>query len=702
MTSPETNSTPSAEFEAGSFTITHLSDNPDGFEFATKENIGRTASLTGDERLRLNSDQRERLKGAVGREMTFNGAEIITEARRLWKEAEAAGDMATADHWRQEYLEARNGYIGRGKKIGFRAIELSGSNTLTADVQLVPFQVYTVLSTPEMSPEVEKLSAASGVAMVVETSDGKLVIQHRGVKKQKVTEPGMSRGNATYADIPGASVAGMVDASLGMDGDRQPGTPDNVTTDTLKQGILKEAGEELGLAPDDIKGLRIVGLAKDHYKPHDEVLFLATLAVTADELRETSRLSNRNKNLADADFEEKFLTVDGSPEAIETFLTEVKCPLPPTHAAAMVAAGYSSVLREEGQAAAHAWRERMQAEVRRNYQEINDMVRAYYQRYPEVLEQVPERYWNQTPPARNTDGYSPAYTPEEQGLPAFEDEMVRTGLIPETRRHAEEGDLFDVDGVVTDPKEKKVTDSAIYDEHIARLRTGDPICYNTGRSTGWVMERVVGPMIERMGDDTSALSNLLIVGEKGGTWGTFGEDGKLRFDAVATITVPDDLKDRVRGLIAEKYADVMFFDESKQTMISVEMVDGYDVGAFAERQTQLIEDLRIILAETGTDEAYRIDPTTIATDIESPYVGKALGSDRFLEFLKSRGIVVESFKAFGDSASDAAMADELARRGRMVEFVYVGDKPESVNRRADYPVEEVAGFSNGTLEYLRR
>lgn len=279
--------------------------------------------------------------------------------------------------------------------------------------------------------------------------------------------------------------------------------------------------------------------------------------------------------------------------------------------------------------------------------------------------------------------------------------MVRVELMHESRRHAEKGRLFDIDGVVTDPRKKKVTDEGMYDEFIEHITRGEPDCFNTGRSTSWVMERVVNPMIERMGS-TEALQNLIVVGEKGGTWTVFDENGEPHHHRVETISVPDELKDRVRSLITEKYADVMFFDESKETMISVEMVDGYDLAAFTERQKLFVGDIAAILAETGADKTYRIDPTTIATDIESPHVSKALGSDRFMEFLKSRGVKVESFEAYGDSASDAAMADELARRGYPVEFVYVGDEPGSVDRRADYPMEEVPGFNAGTLAYLRR
>jgi hypothetical protein len=713
MTTPETNSSPSAEFNAGTFTISHFSDDPEGFEFATKASIGRTGSLGNDEHLILDGDQKARLGGAIDpetnkpvggamrREMSHSGVEIVRGIRQAWREAVTSGDEAEASRLHGEFLKARDDYIGRGKKIGLRAIELAEGNTLTADVQLVPYPVYNLLASPEATPEVEKISSAAGVAMIVETSDHRLVIQHRGVKKQRITEPGLTRGNGTYADIPGASVAGMVDASLSMDTDRIPGTPDPVDTDFLKANILKEAGEELGVAPSDIDGLRIVGLAQDHIKPHDEVLFLGTLRLTADELRQTSRDSSRNENLADADFEEKFFDIEASPQAIEAFLTEVKCPLPPTHAAALVAAGYSMVVRESGADMAHQWRQRMQSEISRNYEQINATVAAWYQKYPEMLAHIPERYWEQEPPMRSLEGYSPAYTPEEQGLPTFEDEMVRVGLMPETRRVVKKAYEFDVDGVITDPQEKTVTNEAMFDEIITRLEEGEPVCFNTGRSDAWVMDRVVATILERV-QDKSILRNLIIVGEKGGTWTTFSAEGEPVHSAVETISVPDELKDGVRGLIDEKYSDVMFFDESKETMLSVEMVDGYDLAAFTERQKEFVKDVETLLKETGADKIYRIDPTTIATDVESPNVGKALGSDRFMEFLKSRGIKVEAFETFGDSGSDAAMADELIRRGQNAEFIYVGNKPETVKRGADYPMREVAGFSDGTLAFLQQ
>lgn len=400
-------------------------------------------------------------------------------------------------------------------------------------------------------------------------------------------------------------------------------------------------------------------------------------------------------------FEEKFVDIEATPQAVETLLTQVHCPLPPTHAAALVAAGYSLVLQEQGLQAADEWKKRLEQGVSENYQTMNHMVASFYDKHPKALLQVPERFWGKNVPARTTHGYTPAYGPEEQGLPSFEDEMVRTGLIPETRTTVDTAYLFDVDGVLSDPREKRVTEEGIYTSVIERLQRGEPVGLNTGRSTEWMEERIIRPILEKI-QDKSVLANFVAIGEKGGTWITFDEQGNMHHGRAQAISVPEDLNERARRLVEEKYGDSMFFDATKETMISIEMHDGYDLAEFTRRQAQLTEELVQILSETGQEKIYKVDPTTIATDIESPHVGKALGADRFLQFLTDRDIKPVQFKAFGDSASDLEMADELERKGRQVDFVYVGDRAKLGNVTKDYPIEYVGGFSQGTLEYLNR
>ena len=289
--------------------------------------------------------------------------------------------------------------------------------------------------------------------MIVRSSDGRLIIQHRAIEHQNLSKEKPTRGNAAYADIPGASSAGMLDATI-ESLDRDKGIPDPVDTEFVRNAILKETGEELGLGLENFERTVITGITHDKIKLHDELLWFAQSKLTAEQIRESSRTSNRNKNLGNADFEEKFVDVDGSPETIEKLLTEVKSPFPPTHSAALVAAGFSLVLKEQGVDAAKTWKAKVEGGVKENYRQMDEMVAEYYNKHPEALAQVPERFWGKNVPVRNLRGYSPAYAPEDQGLPGFEDEMTRTGLIPETRRSVETAYMFDIDGVLTDPAEK--------------------------------------------------------------------------------------------------------------------------------------------------------------------------------------------------------------------------------------------------------
>lgn len=694
----------SSEFDAGSFTIPFLSPSDEGFEFETRNAIGRTESFAEGQKVEFADEQRERLARGMRGEMRFNGAPDVRHARDMWREAIQSGATAeNIDRLHDAYEQSRTGYINRGKKVGLRAIQATG-NTLSADVQLVQFPVYNEFANPQNSPEILELSSATGVAMIVRTADNRIVIQHRAIEKPKLHEKKSGRrGNASFADIPGASVAGMFDATL-KGADRKPGTPDPINTGTLKGAILKEASEELGLGPEHFNKMRIVGVAEDKVKIHDEILFLADTDLTASQLHEASRSSKRNKNLGDADFEEKFIDIEGTPQAVETLLTEVHCPLPPTHAAALVAAGYSLMLQDHGLQAANEWKQHIETGVRANYRHMDKMVADYYHDFPEAADHVPERYWGKNVPIRNLSGYTPAYGPEEQGLPSFEDEMTRTGLMPETRKPVAKGYMFDVDGVLSHPVEKRVTDEGLYDELAKRIASGEPVALNTGRSTEWVMERFVTPLLEKV-TDKNTLRNLVVIGEKGGTWTTFGELGVAHHGKSESLVVSDDLKKRIIQLVSEKYSDAMFFDETKETMISVEMHDGFDMEAFTARQAEFVADANEILRELGQEQKYNVDPTTIATDIESPHVGKALGADRFLEFLKAgeRSFYAAEFVAFGDSDSDLEMADELERRRLHVEFVYVGNNPDAVQARGrSYSVKTEPGFTRGTLTYLTR
>jgi hydroxymethylpyrimidine pyrophosphatase-like HAD family hydrolase len=260
--------------------------------------------------------------------------------------------------------------------------------------------------------------------------------------------------------------------------------------------------------------------------------------------------------------------------------------------------------------------------------------------------------------------------------------------------------LFDVDGVVTDPLEKKVLYPEILSSIIKILKNGGPVGLNTGRSTSWVTDRVLNPMLQLI-DDLGILKNFIVIGEYGGTWIEFDSSGKKVVGENSDISIPKDLSAAVIELVKTEFSESMFFDDSKKTMISIEMADGFDLEKFSKLQQQLVVKLKNLLNDFKLQDQFKIDVTTIATDIESYSVGKGLGADQFLRFLQKRQLKPTNYLTFGDSIADFAMADRLHELGEKVEFIYVGDDQNLVHEEKDYPVHILGGFSQGTEQFLR-
>lgn len=297
----------------------------------------------------------------------------------------------------------------------------------------------------------------------------------------------------------------------------------------------------------------------------------------------------------------------------------------------------------------------------------------------------------------------------------------------ETERNAEVAFLLDVDGVVTNPVEKKVTEPQIFDRIIENLTSGNPVALNTGRSNEWMIDRVIKPLHDRV-TDKKMLHNFFAVGEKGLTWASFDTQGNLTrgvfnregipvegYDLSAfldkeTVEHFKTLSAEAKALIAKKYSHSTFFDDSKHAMVSTEMHDGYDQPRYAQEQVQFTQELKDILTRLGLSDKFNVDPTTIATDIQLKHVGKHLGARRILDWLKRSKIAPKHYVAVGDSSSDLEMADELKAQGLSCEFNYVNPKkplkPEQVKDASGKPkftvVNSQAEFGNGLLEVFGR
>jgi hypothetical protein len=137
-------------------------------------------------------------------------------------------------------------------------------------------------------------------------------------------------------------------------------------------------------------------------------------------------------------------------------------------------------------------------------------------------------------------------------------------------------------------------------------------------------------------------------------------------------------------------------------MISTEMIDGHSISEYTQRQQVLTDRMKSVLSKPEYQGLnLKIDPTTIATDIQNSHVGKHLGARRIVDWLKEKAIQPQHILTIGDSQSDTEMAEELQDEYD-VEFVFVGDPSKlNVDKLKSKPVFTTKRFGEGTLEFLQ-
>lgn len=718
-------------FDGGVFTIEYFTSEPQGLEVINRNSLPRRdrhpegdLQVSGRNIRPLDMSQADKdlLKEGMQSEATkfgyksdFPRDEIKPETSKLAELRKQQLKGVTADDLHKPYvpteaelplLQRRQELIEQAKlrdtlglKVGIESAQLIG-NALYIDTRPVSYPAYGKLSRPGMNSEVEDISSATGVCAVVRTADNKFLLQYRAeLKVEEVDGVKKTSGNASYGGIPGASVAGLLDGKLDHERTRTDskgqtvhdrGKLQPVTTQTIQQRITEEGSQEVGLGEGQVE-YRIVGLAHDKTKPHHEFLLLGSTKLTAEDVLKQARQTKKNQKLSEKDFEEKFVPIDATPEAIETLLTKVKCPLPPTHLAAYVAAGYALVLEQGGKEAAEIWKKEMQMKITENYNDINRKVMTHYQKHPELLEKKDDKR-----PPRNSQGYSADYTPSEQGLPTFDAEVIRTGLVkPEMSEQIEVDTLektakpnkiwmLDIDGVITNATSHEIEQPIIIDTILKSLRNGEPVALNTGRTLNFALQHVV-PELLNAGLTDEELANFYAVGEKGATT-LWYKDGKFHMWRDKDLVVDESLREDLDKFVTLQVGDTMFPGEPKPSMLSPQLKEKLspDLVEKFEQEDHMKVYLyaKALIESRGLQGTYRVDKTKIAVDIEHARMGKQLGAQRILDWLSRRNIDPKHFIGVGDSGSDAQMADEVykemqkkSRFGRpTVEFIFAGNR----------------------------
>ena len=262
------------------------------------------------------------------------------------------------------------------------------------------------------------------------------------------------------------------------------------------------------------------------------------------------------------------------------------------------------------------------------------------------------------------------------------------------------GILLDVDGPVSSPTTRTVA-ATLLDDLAVLLAAGVPVVLNTGRAVDFVQDRILGPLTARL----PGAGRLHAVCEKGGAWTTASAQAGGEVHTDPGLRGPDICREVIETLVGATYGDAMFVDRTKRVMATVEARTDVPNDVYLARQRAFDADLLSALVaaglgvrirdqhhpDAGGRTPWRIDPSVIATDVESDASGKALGAHRALALLERDGPLPRTWHTVGDSRSDYAMADHLHAEGYDVTHVDVGPQPPLADR--PYSVATVPGLS---------
>jgi hydroxymethylpyrimidine pyrophosphatase-like HAD family hydrolase len=241
------------------------------------------------------------------------------------------------------------------------------------------------------------------------------------------------------------------------------------------------------------------------------------------------------------------------------------------------------------------------------------------------------------------------------------------------------GLLLDVDGPISSTRTRTVRLNGLAADLVAIARSGCPVVFNTGRSVDFLAEQVL-PALTQAG--LTASDPVWGVGEKGGTWFSLVErDGVPAIGEVSldeTIAPPAALVQAGKRIAAE-HSDVVFFDNTKRTMVSLEQHVAVPREEFLPRRDEIVEAFERAIQETGA-KGFTIYPTVISVDVEHVDSGKALGASRALELIAPRMHAPRRWFTAGDSGQDYDMATYLHEHGFEVSHLDVrlsGDVPDT-------------------------
>ncbi len=256
--------------------------------------------------------------------------------------------------------------------------------------------------------------------------------------------------------------------------------------------------------------------------------------------------------------------------------------------------------------------------------------------------------------------------------------------------------VFDIDGVITDPVTKKVLNPQIIATIEKRLSQKIPVCFNTGRSAQWIKETIIPHF-----NPKTSLELLYCSCEMGEVSLEYDSRNSPHETIYHHNLIPAELKATIREIVLSSYDETMFVDETKKSILTIEMKDGLSQDVYEEHQSRLSGEIRIILKNYHPGIHIRPSSSSIAIDIKPISSNKATGATKIMEWLRTKKIDLTNLTitAFGDSTSDLQMAEYFVSQSIPTKFIYVGT--DNLDPTLPYPVIKTkARYTAGTLEFL--
>lgn len=261
--------------------------------------------------------------------------------------------------------------------------------------------------------------------------------------------------------------------------------------------------------------------------------------------------------------------------------------------------------------------------------------------------------------------------------------------------------LFDVDGVLTNPQNRLINKPELISFLVAKLQQGVPLGFISGRGMLWLRSSIVKVLENYLSDhpgfEPKILDNVFVSGEFGGAV-CIHENGLRKESINHALTVPDEVK-RGLHLVAFEFSEYIYIETEKQTIFTVVAKPTVTKEEFQLHRDEMMRAFQEVVAPFKDIE---VQTDTIAINIRNKNANKRSVTDKYLQWLKEKGITPEKYFVFGDSPSDLEMGEELHKQQVSFEFVYVGEQENVKSLHTAFAVTFTKGnFDEGTLEFLK-